>query len=343
MSKDGLNVTDNVDAVGGPVAHIPVMLNEVLASLSPTSGETHLDGTFGAGGYTSAILGEGANVIAIDRDPDAIEIGQALVEKSNGKLTLVHGRFSNLDEIALEASSKKLDGVVLDIGVSSMQLDQAERGFSFQKDGPLDMRMAQSGVSAADVVNNADHSTLTRVIGILGEEKKASRISRAIIDARLSQTFTTTLQLATLIEKTIGRRPTDRIHPATRSFQGLRIFVNQELQELCDALLAAENALKPGGRLVVVTFHSLEDRIVKKFFADRTGGSGGSRHLPEITIAKPNFSQMKRGALSASKEECEINPRSRSAKLRWGVRSDVAPRKKDLSIFGLPNLKLMES
>lgn len=343
MSKDRSNITDTLDSVGGPQAHIPVMLNEVLASLSPTSGETHLDGTFGAGGYTSAILGKGANVIAIDRDPDAIENGQVLVEQSAGKLSLIHGRFSNLDEIALEDCGGQIDGVVLDIGVSSMQLDQAERGFSFQKDGPLDMRMAQTGVSAADVVNNADHSTLTRVIGILGEEKKASRISRAIIDARLSQTFTTTLQLATLIEKTIGRRPTDKIHPATRSFQGLRIFVNQELEELCDALLAAENALKPGGRLVVVTFHSLEDRIVKKFFADRTGGSGGSRHMPEIKIAKPNFSQIKRGALSASKEECEINPRSRSAKLRWAIRSEGSPRKKDLSIFGLPNLKLMES
>lgn len=343
MSKDRSNITDTLDSVGGPQAHIPVMLNEVLASLSPTSGETHLDGTFGAGGYTSAILGKGANVIAIDRDPDAIENGKVLVEQSAGKLSLIHGRFSNLDEIALEDCGGQIDGVVLDIGVSSMQLDQAERGFSFQKDGPLDMRMAQTGVSAADVVNNADHSTLTRVIGILGEEKKASRISRAIIDARLSQTFTTTLQLATLIEKTIGRRPTDKIHPATRSFQGLRIFVNQELEELCDALLAAENALKPGGRLVVVTFHSLEDRIVKKFFADRTGGSGGSRHMPEIKIAKPNFSQIKRGALSASKEECEINPRSRSAKLRWAIRSEDSPRKKDLSIFGLPNLKLMES
>lgn len=346
MSKDRSNVNDNVDAVGGPIpqmAHIPVMLNEVLASLSPASGETHLDGTFGAGGYASAILDKGASVIGIDRDPDAIENGQKLVEQFDGKLSLVQGRFSNLDAIAAENFEGQLDGVVLDVGVSSMQIDQAERGFSFQKDGPLDMRMAQSGVSAADIVNKADHSTLTRVIGILGEEKKASRISRAIIDARLSQTFTTTLQLANLIEKTIGRRSTDRIHPATRSFQGLRIFVNQELEELCDALLAAERVLKPGGRLVVVTFHSLEDRIVKKFFADRTGGSGGSRHMPEVIIAKPIFSQIKRGAISASKEECEINPRSRSAKLRWGVRSEGAPRKKDLSIFGLPNLKLMEN
>lgn len=347
MSNDSANVDKGVDAAGGPLAHIPVMLTEVLASLNPTSGETHLDGTFGAGGYTSAIIGKGANVIAIDRDPDAIDNGQKMVAASKGKLALVQGRFSNLDQIAADNLSDNsgglLDGVVLDIGVSSMQLDQAERGFSFQKDGPLDMRMAQSGVSAADVVNKADHSTLTRVIGILGEEKKASRISRAIIDARLSQTFTTTLQLATLIEKTIGRRPTDRIHPATRSFQGLRIFVNQELEELCDALLAAECLLKPGGRLVVVTFHSLEDRIVKKFFADRTGGSGGSRHLPEIAIAKPNFSQIKRGAVSATDEECSVNPRSRSAKLRWGVRSGGEARKKDLSIFGLPNLKLMES
>ncbi|MFK7903269.1 MAG: 16S rRNA (cytosine(1402)-N(4))-methyltransferase RsmH [Nitratireductor sp.] len=336
-----LNANDGV-AAGGPLPHIPVMLNEVLKTLSPTSGEVHLDGTFGAGGYTKAIMGLGANVIALDRDPDAVANGQDLVAASNGALNLVQDRFSNLGDVAADLDVQ-LDGVVLDIGVSSMQLDQSGRGFSFQKDGPLDMRMAQSGVSAADVVNNADQQPLTRVIGILGEEKKASRISRAIIDARKSGTFTSTLQLANLIEKTIGRRPTDKIHPATRSFQALRIFVNQELEELCHALLGAERALKPGGRLVVVTFHSLEDRIVKRFFSSRTGGSSGSRHLPEITIEAPTFHQTKRGALSATKEECEINPRSRSAKLRFGTRLDIEARKPDLSIFGLPNLKLLES
>lgn len=345
MSKNG----KSIPSVGGPdllnevnsKAHIPVMLNEVLASLCPVSGETHLDGTFGAGGYSVGILEAGANVIALDRDPDAISNGQALVEKYDGSLKLISSRFSKLDEAALAAGSEKVDGVVLDIGVSSMQLDQAERGFSFQKDGPLDMRMAQSGVSAADVVNHGDQAILTRVIGILGEEKKASRIARAIIDARTSKTFSTTLELAKLVEKTIGRKPTDKIHPATRTFQGLRIFVNQELEELCHALFAAEKNLKPGGRLVVVTFHSLEDRIVKRFFADRTGGASGSRHLPQVQEVAPSFSQTKRNALKASDEEIEINARSRSAKLRSGIRTKAKAQKTDLSIFGLPNLKLM--
>ena len=338
-------------AAGGPLPnisapHIPVMLKEVLTLLRPTASEIHLDGTFGAGGYAAAILASGADVIAVDRDPDAIAIGQSLVEKhsgdkATGKLTLLHGRFGKLDVLASEAGYASLDGVVLDIGVSSMQLDQAERGFSFQKDGPLDMRMAQSGVSAADVVNNADQATLTRVIGILGEEKKASRIARAIIDTRKGKTFSRTLELANLIEKTIGRKPGDRIHPATRTFQGLRIFVNQELEELCHALFAAERILKPSGRLVVVTFHSLEDRIVKRFFADRTGGTGSSRHLPEVMHAQPSFTQEKRGALSASADEAEINVRARSAKLRAGVRTIAAAQAADFSIFGLPNLKLM--
>lgn len=342
---------DGVKPVGGPVSsseeevkkpHIPVMLNEVLVSLSPVAGETHLDGTFGAGGYTKAILDTGANVIGVDRDPDAIQNGQALVEASKGSLMLVSGRFGKLDSLAAEVGHEKLDGVVLDIGVSSMQLDQAERGFSFQKDGPLDMRMAQSGVSAADVVNYADHPTLTRVIGILGEEKKASRIARAIIDSRLAKQFTSTLELANLIEKTIGRKHSDKIHPATRSFQGLRIFVNQELEELCNALFAAETILKPGGRLVVVTFHSLEDRIVKRFFADRTGGAGGSRHLPEVKREAPSFSQTKRGALSASEEEISVNTRSRSAKLRFGTRTQANIQKQEMDLFGLPNLNLMK-
>jgi len=344
-------------AAGGPLSiitgpHIPVMLKEVLAALRPAAGEIHLDGTFGAGGYSNAILASGADVIGIDRDPDAIANGKALVEKYaadkstgklTGKLTLVQGRFGELDTLAGEAGYALLDGVVLDIGVSSMQLDQGMRGFSFQKDGPLDMRMARSGVSAADVVNNADQATLTRVIGILGEEKKASRIARTIVDARKGKTFSRTLELANLIEKTIGRKPGERIHPATRVFQGLRIFVNQELEELSHGLFAAERILKPGGRLVVVTFHSLEDRIVKRFFADRVGGSGGSRHLPEVVQYEPSFTQKKRSAIAASPDEAESNPRARSAKMRVGVRTEAAAHLADLSIFGLPNLKLVTS
>jgi 16S rRNA (cytosine1402-N4)-methyltransferase len=323
---------------GGLVRHIPVMLNEVVQCLGLASGETIIDGTFGAGGYSSALLDAGANVVAIDQDPDAIAAGSGLVKASSGRLKLVQGRFSELDTIARNLGHESVNGVVLDIGVSSMQLDEAERGFSFQKDGPLDMRMAQSGTSASDVVNFADQATLTRIIGILGEERQASRISRAIVEQREGQEFSTTLQLAKLIEKTIGRKPGDKIHPATRSFQGLRIFVNRELEELANALFAAERILKPGGRLVVVTFHSLEDRIVKRFFADRAGKAGGSRHLPQAVLSEASFVQQHRGAISASREEADANPRSRSAKLRWAIRNEGEAHVPDLAMFGLPNL-----
>ena len=229
--------------------HIPVMLNEVMRALSPSSGDVMVDATFGAGGYTSAILNAGAKVVAIDRDPNAISAGEALVSQHEGNLSLQHGRFSNLDALAQVAGYSQVDGVVADIGVSSMQIDQAERGFSFQKDGPLDMRMEQAGVSAADVVNTCERSDLTRIIGILGEERQASRVSAEIAERRLKEPFSTTLDLANLVEKTLGRKAKDRIHPATRTFQALRIFVNRELEELADALLAAERVLKPGGRI----------------------------------------------------------------------------------------------
>lgn len=248
------------DADGGPVRHIPVLLSEVVEALQPKPGEVILDGTFGAGGYTSAILAAGADVIGLDRDPNAIAGGLDLVKASGGRLTLIHSRFS---ELAEHAPAGGLDGVVLDIGVSSMQIDEAERGFSFQKNGPLDMRMSASGVSAADVVNRAKVSDLIRIFGFLGEEKQAGRIARAIEKAREKEPFTTTRQLANLIELTTPRKAKDKIHPATRVFQALRVFVNDELGELAEALFAAERALKPGGRLVIVSFHSLEDRIVK--------------------------------------------------------------------------------
>jgi 16S rRNA (cytosine1402-N4)-methyltransferase len=233
--------------------HIPVMLAEVIEHLDIADGDHIVDGTFGAGGYSRAILNAGAQVTAIDRDPDAIANGQAMVEEFGGRLKLVSGRFGDLDEL----SGELVDGVVLDIGVSSMQLDQAERGFSFRQDGPLDMRMEQQGLSAADVVNHMARTDLTRLIGIWGEDRKAPLISKAIEKRRSEAPFATTLDLARLVEKTIGQSPKDRIHPATRTFQALRIFVNRELHQLCDALFAAERALKPGGRLVVVTFHSL--------------------------------------------------------------------------------------
>lgn len=334
--RDGANSASS--PVGGPIRHVPVMLHEVVAHLKPASGETIIDGTFGAGGYTRALIEAGANVLAIDQDPNAIADGQGLVEEFEGALVLAKGQFSTLDIVANEQGHESVDGVVLDIGVSSMQLDEAERGFSFQKDGPLDMRMAQTGLSAADVCNQADQSTLTRILGILGEERHAPRISRAIIEARGAMQFSRTLQLANMIEKTIGRKPGDKIHPATRSFQGLRIFVNRELEELAKALYAAERILKPGGRLVVVTFHSLEDRIVKRFFADRAGEQAGSRHLPQVQVKAPVFTQQKRSAFLASKEECEENPRARSAKLRSGIRTTSAPMDENFAIFGLPKL-----
>lgn len=330
------------DIIGGPTGHVPVMLPEVLSSLALEKDKIIIDGTFGAGGYTGAILGAGANVIGIDRDPNAIAGGQKLVDEMSGRFVLVQGRFSELDEISIAAGYDQVDGVVLDIGVSSMQIDQAERGFSFQKDGPLDMRMAQSGVSAADVVNYVPRTDLTRIIGILGEEKKASRVAKAIAEAREIEPFTTTLQLARVIENAVGRRQSDKIHPATRTFQALRIFVNRELEELAKALFAAERILKAGGRLVVVTFHSLEDRIVKRFFADRSFSPSGSRYMPEVETRPSTFDLIKRSALKASADEAKQNPRSRSAKLRYGVRSSEPARKENMELFGLPNLVDLE-
>ncbi|TDK38875.1 16S rRNA (cytosine(1402)-N(4))-methyltransferase RsmH [Rhizobium deserti] len=320
---------------GGPVRHIPVLLAEVLEALVPEPGKVILDGTFGAGGYTTAILDAGADVVALDRDPTAIASGQALVAQYSGRLSLVRSQFSKLADHAPEGG---LDGVVLDIGVSSMQIDEAERGFSFQKNGPLDMRMSKHGVSAADVVNHAKVSDLTRIFGFLGEEKQPGRIARAIEKRRASEAFATTRELANLIETVNPRKAKDKIHPATRVFQALRIFVNDELGELAQALFAAERALKPGGRLVVVTFHSLEDRIVKQFFADRSGKASGSRHLPMVEAKAAIFQPIGRSMISASEAEAEINPRARSAKLRAGIRSDAPPRSADMSIFDLPDL-----
>ncbi|WLR98179.1 16S rRNA (cytosine(1402)-N(4))-methyltransferase RsmH [Shinella sumterensis] len=327
------------EADGGPVRHIPVLLSEVIQALAPKPGQTVLDGTFGAGGYTSAILAEGANVIGLDRDPNAIAGGQELVKASGGRLTLIHSRFS---ELAEHAPAGGLDGIVLDIGVSSMQIDEAERGFSFQKNGPLDMRMSASGVSAADVVNRAKVSDLIRIFGFLGEEKQAGRIARAIERERAKEPFTTTRQLANLIELTTPRKAKDKIHPATRVFQALRVFVNDELGELAQALLAAERALKPGGRLVIVSFHSLEDRIVKKFFQDRAGKAAGSRHLPEVHDRAATFTPVGRPMVAASDEESVVNPRARSAKLRAGERTSAPAGTDDLSIFNLPNLAALE-
>lgn len=327
------------DADGGPVRHIPVLLNEVLTALAPAPGTIILDGTFGAGGYTSAILDKGADVIALDRDPTAIAAGQAMVEARGGHLTLIRSQFSQLAEHAPDGG---LDGIVLDIGVSSMQIDEAERGFSFQRNGPLDMRMSAQGVSAADVVNRAKVSDLIRIFGFLGEEKQSGRIARAIEKRRVDDPFRTTRDLAGLIEIVTPRKAKDKIHPATRVFQALRVFVNDELGELAGALLAAERALKPGGRLVVVTFHSLEDRIVKKFFTDRSGRASGSRHMPMVHERAATFDPIGKPMVAASEEEAELNPRARSAKLRAGLRTTAPAEAGDLSIFDLPNLASLE-
>ncbi len=337
-------IGDNIDpglshgvlegVVGGPAGHIPVMLKEVLSTLQPACDKLIIDGTFGAGGYSRAILEKGACILAIDRDPNAQATGKEFLQEYGEKFQFHIGEFGQMDLICKRAGCDAVDGVVLDIGVSSMQIDEAERGFSFLRDGPLDMRMGQSGLSASDVVNGADGKDLTRIIGILGEERHAGRVSRAIIARRDKKPITRTLDLAQLVEKTLGRKFSDRIHPATRTFQALRIFVNRELEQLANGLFAAERILKASGRLVVVTFHSLEDRIVKRFFADRCGQKGGSRHLPQMEAFRPCFRQEKSAPLKAGLEEAELNPRARSAKLRWAIRTDAAARDVDFGLFG---------
>ncbi|MEP2989562.1 MAG: 16S rRNA (cytosine(1402)-N(4))-methyltransferase RsmH [Parasphingorhabdus sp.] len=305
-------MTASVDA-----PHNPVLLSEVIDALAITPGEKHVDGTFGAGGYSQAMVAEGAIVHAFDRDPHAIAAGKHLAEVADGTLQLHPIEFSRMAE---ELSDEEIDGVTLDIGVSSMQLDQAERGFSFQKDGPLDMRMAQDGQSAADFLNNALEEEIADVIYRYGEERKSRRIARAIVDSR---PLTRTLELANVVRKALGKKPSDRKDPATRTFQAIRIFINRELGELEDGLEAAEKLLKPGGRLAVVTFHSLEDRIVKNFLRERSGQrSGGSRHLPEVQeIRKAPSFQKPAKAVRPAKAEQATNPRARSATLRSAIRT----------------------
>lgn len=330
---------NDTDGQGDAERHIPVLMAEVLDALQPEEGQWVLDGTFGFGGYSSHILETGANVIGVDRDPEAQARAVVLQEKYGKRLLFQAGVFAELDELAAEAGHPQLDAVVLDIGVSSMQLDDAERGFSFMQDGPLDMRMAQSGVSAADVVNSYESKDLGQIFKQLGEEKQARRIAQAIVDQRAIKPFETTLELASCIEKAVGRKPHIKIHPATRVFQALRIYVNGELDQLVDGLVAAERCLKPGGRLVVVTFHSLEDRIVKRFFQERSKkNAGGSRYMPVQDIAEASFDMVVKGAVAASDEEMEINPRSRSAKLRAGIRTEAKMHDLDAAALGLPRL-----
>ncbi|MET3712964.1 16S rRNA (cytosine1402-N4)-methyltransferase [Sphingomonas trueperi] len=305
------------------VPHVPVLLDEVLDALAIAPGETHVDGTFGAGGYTRAMLGKGAAVAAFDRDPTAIANGARIVAESDGKLTLIHAPFSSMAQELEARGLAPVDGVVLDIGVSSMQLDQAERGFSFQQDGPLDMRMAGEGMSAADWLNNADEGEIADVLFHLGEEPRARRVAKYIVEAR---PLTRTAELAAVVRRALGHRPHDKKDPATRTFQAVRIHINRELDELTDVLAAAERVLKPGGRLVVVSFHSLEDRLVKRFFRERSGSTpAGSRHRPAVgPRAEPSFETPAK-AVRPGEAELVRNPRARSATLRAARRTGAAP------------------
>jgi 16S rRNA (cytosine1402-N4)-methyltransferase len=302
--------------------HIPVLLDEVVAALAPAPGERHVDATFGAGGYTRALLSSGARVIAFDRDPDAIAAGAAMAQ-AHEALVLVAADFSAMERELAARDAVPVDGVTMDIGVSSMQLDQPERGFSFQADGPLDMRMSRSGPSAADFLNDADEAAIADVLYRYGDEPKSRRIARAIVAARPLET---TAQFAAVVRKALGHRPHEKKDPATRAFQAVRIHVNQELDELERGLAAAERVLKPGGRLAVVTFHSLEDRMVKRFLRDRSGAApAGSRHAPAAAAPRaPSFENSAR-AVRAGAAELAANPRARSATLRTATRTAAAP------------------
>jgi 16S rRNA (cytosine1402-N4)-methyltransferase len=300
--------------------HLPVLLKEVVEGLAIVPGETLVDGTFGAGGYTKALFGAGAGrVIGFDRDPDAIANGPSLVP--DPRLTLINERFSQMDRVLAERGLAPVDGIALDIGVSSMQLDQAERGFSFSKDGPLDMRMSRSGESAADFLNHAEEGEIARVLKEYGEEPRARAVARAIVAAR---PLTRTAELAAVVRKSLGYRQGQKSDPATRTFQAIRIHLNAELDELEQGLRAAERSLRPGGRLAVVTFHSLEDRIVKRFLKTRSGDvPSGSRHRPMVAKGpSPTFEQVAK-PVSPSETELARNPRARSARLRTAIRTDA--------------------
>jgi len=303
--------------------HVPVLIDQVLDALAVAPGETHVDGTFGAGGYTRAILSQGAaRVFAFDRDPEAIAAGQALAASSGGRLTLVPERFSRMRQALAARGVAAVDGVALDVGVSSMQLDRADRGFSFQADGPLDMRMGKEGATAADFLNHAGETEIADVIFRYGEEPKSRRIARAIVASRPIER---TGQLAELVRKAAGHRPGAKKDPATRAFQAIRIHINQELTELEGGLAAAEQVLAPGGRLAVVTFHSLEDRIVKRFLKARSGNlPAASRHLPARAQAgpAPTFDAVAR-PVRAGAAELAANPRARSATLRAARRTSA--------------------
>ena len=318
-----------------PDPHVPVLLAPLLRTVAPVGG-VWIDGTFGAGGYARGLIEAGAaQVIGIDRDPLAHDMAASWLPEYDGRITLHRANFAEMDEIAQE-----VDGVVLDLGVSSMQLDQAERGFSFMKDGPLDMRMAQDGPSAADIVNEAGEAELADILYTYGEERASRRIARAILRARQIEPITRTLQLAGIVESCLPRPKPGQSHPATRSFQALRIAVNDEYGALMDGLMAAERALKPGGLLAVVSFHSVEDRMVKRFIQARAGQTGrANRYAPEVETAPPAFETVTRKAVGPDADELQANPRARSAKLRVARRTDAPAGSIEAGQIALPQLR----
>ncbi len=322
--------------------HVPVLRDAAIGVLGVRPGGVYVDGTFGAGGYARAILDvPRTRVFAIDRDPEALRAGAPLVAQFDGRLKLLEGRFSHMGELLAGQGIGRVDGVVLDLGVSSMQLDEAGRGFSFLREGPLDMRMERTGTSAADVVNSAPERELADILWRYGEERRARAIARAIVRRRAVAPIRTTVELAEIVESVLGpKRKPKMAHPATRTFQALRIHVNRELDEVAEGLSAAEHLLAPGGVLSVVSFHSLEDRIVKRFFAQRTGKGGRpSRHLPEEKGPEASFEDLTGGGIVPSADEIAANPRARSARLRAGRRTAAAPVALDARALGLPQLQ----
>lgn len=315
--------------------HIPVLLRPLLEAVAPVQGRW-LDGTFGAGGYTRGLIEAGADsVIAVDRDPMAHEMAAPWAGEYGDKIIMQHGVFSKMDDYGTE-----LDGIVLDLGVSSMQLDLAERGFSFMRDGPLDMRMSQDGPSAADLVNEASEEELANIIFLYGEERASRRIASLLVRARAEAPIVRTAELSRLVESCLPRAKPGQSHPATRTFQAMRIAVNNEYGELWEGLMAAERALRPGGKLAVVTFHSVEDRMVKRFLTARAGAGGNAnRFAPQVEMDAPQFTLKSRKAIGPDAQELEENPRSRSAKLRVATRTDAPAGRIDAKAIGMPMMR----
>ncbi len=327
---------------GGPAPHIPVLTSQVVHFLAPRDGGLYVDATFGAGGHARAVLGAArCRVVGIDRDRSAVARGGGLVAEAGGRLTLVQERFACLQAALSAIGVAAVDGVIFDFGVSSMQLDEAARGFSFRQEGPLDMRMGAEEYSAADVVAQASEADLARIIAALGEERQARAVARAIVTARARAPITTTTALAEIVSRAVRGRP-GAIHPATRTFQALRMFVNDELREIAEGLASAERALAPGGRLVAIAFHSLEDRLVKTFLNARGRVRHASRHAPERLGPRPSFAILTARPVTPDAAEIADNPRARSAKLRAAERTEAPPLAGDADAL-LPRLPALDA